>query len=91
MPFLDTRGGRRKDTAEEHQRMSTLAGALGIDVRGYQTDLYGSEVIGGLDEAVAFLRSLRPDAAVLLKGSRVARLEDVLEGYGGAGGAPSRP
>ena len=79
------------DTAEEHQRMSTLAGALGIDVRGYQTDLYGSEVIGGLDEAVAFLRSLRPDAAVLLKGSRVARLEDVLEGYGGAGGAPSRP
>ena len=79
------------DTAEEHQRMCTLAGELGIDVRGYQTDLYGSEVIAGLDEAVAFLRSLRPDAAVLLKGSRVARLEDVLEGYGRAGGAPSRP
>lgn len=77
------------ETAEEHLRMSTVAEELGIDVLGYQTNLYGSEVIAGLDEAVAFLRSLRPDTAVLLKGSRVAHLEDVLERYGGAGGAPS--
>ena len=45
------------DTAEEHQRMSTLAGELGIDVRGYQTDLYGCGT--GPDGAVAVvLRSL---------------------------------
>jgi UDP-N-acetylmuramoyl-tripeptide--D-alanyl-D-alanine ligase len=69
------------DTVEQHRRMSVLAGELGIEVRGYQTNLYGGAVIGGVDEAVVALRSMAPDEAVLLKGSRVARLEDVVEAY----------
>jgi UDP-N-acetylmuramoyl-tripeptide--D-alanyl-D-alanine ligase len=69
------------DTVEQHRRMSALAAELGIEVRGYQTDLYGGAVIGGVAEAVVALRSMAPDEAVLLKGSRVARLEDVVEAY----------
>ena len=65
----------------EHQRMSTLAGELGIEVRGLPDGpLRGcGHRRGRRGGGVAPLRCLR-DAAVLLKGSRVARLEDVVEG-----------
>jgi UDP-N-acetylmuramoyl-tripeptide--D-alanyl-D-alanine ligase len=58
--------------AEEH----------GIDVVGYGTALYGDAHVTGVDEAVALLRTLGPGDAALVKGSRVARLEDVVDAYG---------
>jgi UDP-N-acetylmuramoyl-tripeptide--D-alanyl-D-alanine ligase len=69
--------------------MAALAEDLGIELRGYQTDLYGAEIVSDADGAVGLLRSLSPTDAVLLKGSRVARLEDVVTAYGTAVGAQS--
>jgi UDP-N-acetylmuramoyl-tripeptide--D-alanyl-D-alanine ligase len=77
------------DTDQQHRAMAALAEELGIEVRGYQTDLYGAEIISDADGAVGLLRSLSPTDAVLLKGSRVARLEDVVTAYGTAVGAQS--
>ena len=45
---------------------------------GYQTGLYGGAHVTGVDEAVALLRTMGPADAALVKGSRVARLEDVV-------------
>jgi UDP-N-acetylmuramoyl-tripeptide--D-alanyl-D-alanine ligase len=45
--------------------------------------------VTGFDEAVGLLRTMGPDDAALVKGSRVARLEDVVHAYGKAQGAPS--
>ena len=65
----------------EHLRSARLAEELGIEVIGYQTDLYGPAQVGSPDEAVALLRGLGPSDAALVKGSRVARLEDVIDRY----------
>ena len=70
----------------EHRRIALVAQELGIEVLGYQTGLYGVTHVAGVDEAVAVLRSLGPRDAALVKGSRVARLEDVVRSYGKAGG-----
>jgi UDP-N-acetylmuramoyl-tripeptide--D-alanyl-D-alanine ligase len=56
---------------------------------GYETGLYGEAYVTGVDEAVALLRTMGPGDAALVKGSRVARLEDVVHAYGEAAGAPS--
>ena len=68
-------------TAGEHRRLAGLAEELGIEVVGYETDLYGSARVDGVDAAVALLRGVGPGDAVLVKGSRVARLEDVVRAY----------
>jgi UDP-N-acetylmuramoyl-tripeptide--D-alanyl-D-alanine ligase len=68
-------------TASEHRRIASVAAAVGIEVVGYETDLYGGPSIGGIDEAVALLRSADSTTAVLVKGSRVARLEDVVGAF----------
>lgn len=73
----------------EHRRIALVAEKLGIDVVGYETDLYGAAYVTGVDEAVAVLRTLGPGDAVLVKGSRVTQLEDVLRAYREAEGAPS--
>ncbi len=65
----------------EHLRSAHLAEELGIEVVGYQTRLYGPAQVGNADEAVALLRGLGPGDAALVKGSRVARLEDVVARY----------
>jgi UDP-N-acetylmuramoyl-tripeptide--D-alanyl-D-alanine ligase len=67
------------DTEAEHRRAAQLAGELGIEVVGYQTSLYGSTQVSSADEAVALLLELGPDDAALVKGSRVAQLEDVVQ------------
>jgi UDP-N-acetylmuramoyl-tripeptide--D-alanyl-D-alanine ligase len=48
---------------------------------GYETDLYGDAHVTGVEEAVAVLRAIGPGDAALIKGSRVARLEDVVHAY----------
>jgi len=65
----------------EHGRIALMAEDLGIQVVGYETGLYGDARVTGIDEAVALLRAMGPDDAVLIKGSRVARLEDVVRAY----------
>jgi UDP-N-acetylmuramoyl-tripeptide--D-alanyl-D-alanine ligase len=65
-------------SAAEHRRIALLAEELGIEVVGYNTELYGEAHAAGLGEAVAFLRTLGPGDVALVKGSRVARLEDVV-------------
>ena len=77
------------ETEVEHRRVALLAEQLGIEVVGYQTGLYGSARVDGVDAAVALLRALGPGDAALVKGSRVARLEDVVRLYGEAAGVQS--
>jgi UDP-N-acetylmuramoyl-tripeptide--D-alanyl-D-alanine ligase len=66
----------------EHRRIARVAEQLGVDVVGYGTGLYGEAFVTGVDEAVALLRTLGPRDAALVKGSRVVRLEDVVDAYG---------
>jgi UDP-N-acetylmuramoyl-tripeptide--D-alanyl-D-alanine ligase len=68
-------------TGSEHRRIAGIADGLGIEVVGYRTDAYGPETVTGIDEAVAVLRTLGPSDAALVKGSRVARLEEVVRAY----------
>ncbi len=72
------------ETEPEHRRAAQLAHELGIEVIGYQTALYGPAQVTSADDAVALLRTLGPGDAALVKGSRVARLEDVVQRYGEA-------
>jgi UDP-N-acetylmuramoyl-tripeptide--D-alanyl-D-alanine ligase len=75
-------------TESEHRRIALMAKELGIEVMGYATEFYGEPPVTSVDEAVALLRTLGPTDAVLIKGSRVARLEDVVRAYGEASDAP---
>ncbi len=75
--------GRHTDS--EHRRVAATAKELGIEVVGYETDLYGQRRVTGIDEAVALLRTMGSGDAVLVKGSRVAGLEDVVRAYGQKG------
>ena len=77
------------ETEAEHQRIARLAEGLGIEVVGYQTALYGAAEVTSADEAVALLRALGPGDAALVKGSRVARLEEVVRRYGAVIGVQS--
>jgi UDP-N-acetylmuramoyl-tripeptide--D-alanyl-D-alanine ligase len=76
-------------TDGEHRRMQLLAEELGIEVVGYQTGLYGDARVDDVDTAVALLRGLGTGDAALVKGSRVAQLEDVARAYGAAAGVQS--
>ncbi len=69
------------ETEPEHRRAAQLADELGIELVGYQTVLYGPTAVTTADDAVALLRALGPGDAALVKGSRVARLEDVVQRY----------
>jgi UDP-N-acetylmuramoyl-tripeptide--D-alanyl-D-alanine ligase len=77
------------DTEAEHTRMAVLAAEHGIEVVGYQTGLYGPALVTGTDDAVALLQTLGPGDAVLVKGSRVARLEAVVTAYGAVPQSPA--
>jgi UDP-N-acetylmuramoyl-tripeptide--D-alanyl-D-alanine ligase len=77
------------ETDAQHQRMATLAQELGIEVVGYQTSLYGPRQVTAVEAAVDLIGELTSDDALLIKGSRVARLEDVVHAYGAAIGDPA--
>lgn len=77
------------ETASEHSRVARLAEELGIEVVGFQTDLYGNARVDGVDETVSLLRAMDQGDALLVKGSRVAHLEDVVRAYGAEVGAGS--
>jgi UDP-N-acetylmuramoyl-tripeptide--D-alanyl-D-alanine ligase len=68
----------------EHRRIAQLADDLGIQIMGYQTTLYGESHVADVEQAVGRIRTMGPDDAVLVKGSRVASLEDVVLAYGQA-------
>jgi UDP-N-acetylmuramoyl-tripeptide--D-alanyl-D-alanine ligase len=74
------------ESEAEHHRIADLAADLGIEVIGYRTDLYGAAEASDPEEAAASLRALGPDDAALVKGSRVARLDEVVRTYGEAVG-----
>jgi len=76
-------------TESEHRRMTRVAEELGIEVIGFQTALYGPAQVDGVDAAVSLLRTMGPADAALVKGSRVAHLEEVVRAYGSAVGAQS--
>jgi UDP-N-acetylmuramoyl-tripeptide--D-alanyl-D-alanine ligase len=78
-------GGHRE---HEHRRIALLAEEFGIEIVGYETGLYGGALVKDVNEAVALLRTMGPGDAALIKGSRVARLEDVVRAYEGAEGVP---
>jgi UDP-N-acetylmuramoyl-tripeptide--D-alanyl-D-alanine ligase len=69
----------------QHSRIARLAEELGIEVVGYQTSLYGQARVDSAEAGVALLRELGEHDACLIKGSRVARLEDVMHAYRRAG------
>jgi UDP-N-acetylmuramoyl-tripeptide--D-alanyl-D-alanine ligase len=69
------------ETQAEHQRVASLAEQLGIELVGYRTDLYGPAQVSDAADAVELLRSLASGDAALIKGSRVAQLEDVVAAY----------
>ena len=75
------------ETEAEHRRAAQLADELGIEAVGYQTALYGPAQVSTVDDAVALLLTLGAGDAALVKGSRVARLEDVVRRYGEEAGA----
>jgi UDP-N-acetylmuramoyl-tripeptide--D-alanyl-D-alanine ligase len=65
----------------EHRRIARVADELGIEVVGYETGLYGGAQVTGVDETVDLLRTMGRGDAVLVKGSRVAQLEEVVGAY----------
>jgi len=79
-----------EETEPAHRRIARLAERLGIELVGYETELYGGAAhVTGVEKAVAVLRTLGAGDAALVKGSRVARLEAVVRAYGEAARAPS--
>jgi len=62
-----------------HRAVAALAHRLGIELVAVGTDLYGPAPVG-VGRAVEVVMSLEQGDAVLVKGSRVARLERVVEG-----------
>jgi UDP-N-acetylmuramoyl-tripeptide--D-alanyl-D-alanine ligase len=63
----------------EHRAAGTLARALGVEVIGVGVPAYGGTTVGDVDEVPGALGLVGVGDAVLLKGSRVAGLERLME------------
>jgi UDP-N-acetylmuramoyl-tripeptide--D-alanyl-D-alanine ligase len=66
------------DPATSHRKIADLARTLGIQVVAVETDLYGIAPVS-LSEAIDLVSSLGSTDAVLVKGSRVAGLERLVD------------
>lgn len=64
---------------DEHRAVGELARELGIEVVSVAVPAYGGTVVAALGDAVDALGSLGEGDAVLLKGSRVAGLERIVD------------
>ena len=64
---------------EEHRAVGMVARELGVAVIGIGVPAYGGTTVGSVDEAPAALGPLGDGDALLLKGSRVAGLERLME------------
>lgn len=64
---------------EEHRAVGELARELGIEVVAVGVPAYGGRLVADVAEAAEALGPLGPGDAVLLKGSRVAGLERLVE------------
>lgn len=71
-------------SAPEHRRVAEAAAGLGIDVLAFVTPEYGLEPFDSVDTV---LKQLHDSDAVLVKGSRGAHLERVVEALMAGGGA----
>ena len=67
-----------EDPVEAHARVAEVAARLGVDVVAVGTDLYGVDSVS-IDDAIATLRSLEAGDVALVKGSRVAGLDRVVD------------
>jgi UDP-N-acetylmuramoyl-tripeptide--D-alanyl-D-alanine ligase len=67
------------DGEAEHRALGELARELGIEVVAVGTPAYGGAAVADLDGAVAAVGPLGPGDAVLLKASRVAGLERLVD------------
>ncbi|MSO59077.1 MAG: UDP-N-acetylmuramoyl-tripeptide--D-alanyl-D-alanine ligase [Ilumatobacteraceae bacterium] len=66
------------DANEAHLRIALMAQQLGIELIAVETDLYG--VVGlSCQDAIGRLAHVGDEAAILVKGSRVAQLERVVQ------------
>jgi len=72
------------ESDREHARMGTLASELGIDLIAVAAPAYGGHDTADIDEAMASLEErtagLAPGTVILVKGSRVAGLERLVDG-----------
>ncbi len=66
------------DSQEAHLRIASLAQELGIELVAFETDLYGVAGLSSQD-VIERLTHLGDEAAILIKGSRVAQLERVVQ------------
>lgn len=67
-----------EDPVEAHARVAEVAARLGVDVVAVGTDLYGVDSVS-IDDAIATLRSLEAGDVALVKGSRVAGLDRIVD------------
>jgi UDP-N-acetylmuramoyl-tripeptide--D-alanyl-D-alanine ligase len=63
----------------EHRAVGALARDLGVEVIGVGVPAYGGATVGGVDDVPGALGTVGEGDAVLLKGSRVAGLERLME------------
>ncbi|MBW3547755.1 MAG: UDP-N-acetylmuramoyl-tripeptide--D-alanyl-D-alanine ligase [Actinobacteria bacterium] len=82
---LGTMAELGETSADEHRAVAALAADLGIRVVAVAEPAYGTELVDDMDAAIAALGPLGHGDAVLVKGSRVARLERLAARLLGAG------
>jgi UDP-N-acetylmuramoyl-tripeptide--D-alanyl-D-alanine ligase len=75
---LGTMAELGSDSDQLHQSIGALAESLGILVIGYQTGAYGGSTIPSVGELLEILHPLAAGDAILVKGSRVAGMENVV-------------